>query len=70
MLEFGLIDGIIKEPLGGAHTDPEKMARSLASHIKKQIAELSEFTDDDLIRHRLDKYNKMGHFEEASPESS
>ena len=35
MLEFGLIDEIIKEPVGGAHTDPEKMAKTLKTHIKK-----------------------------------
>jgi acetyl-CoA carboxylase carboxyl transferase subunit alpha len=37
MLEFGLIDDIVKEPLGGAHTDPEKMAKTLKAHIKVRI---------------------------------
>jgi acetyl-CoA carboxylase carboxyl transferase subunit alpha len=40
MLDFGLIDDIVKEPLGGAHTDPEKMAKTLKSHIKSALAEL------------------------------
>ena len=40
MLEFGLIDDIIKEPLGGAHTDPDKMAKTLRAHIKKEICGL------------------------------
>jgi len=63
MLEFGLIDGIIKEPLGGAHTDPEKMAKALRIHIKKEIAELQQLTPDELIAHRLEKYSNMGEFD-------
>ncbi len=64
MLEFGLIDDIIKEPLGGAHTDPEKMAKSLKAHLKKEIAELQQYSPEELIQNRLDKYSKMGHFVE------
>jgi len=49
MFEFGLIDGIIKEPAGGAHANPEETARLLKRHIKKVIAELSEIDPDDRI---------------------
>ncbi len=62
MLEFGLIDDIVKEPLGGAHTDPEKMAKSLKSHIKKELAALLPLTADELVDKRIDKYSKMGNF--------
>ena len=68
MLKFELIDGILKEPLGGAHTDPDKMAATLKTHIKKQIKELSSWTVEQLISNRLEKYNKMGHFEELPME--
>ena len=37
MLKQKLIDGIIKEPIGGAHAEPEKMAKKLKSEIKKHI---------------------------------
>src|SRR6187549_1878402 len=40
MAGFGLIDGIVKEPLGGAHNDPEGMAAALSEHIKKELEEL------------------------------
>ncbi len=63
MLEFGLIDKIIKEPLGGAHTDPEKMAKALKAHIKKEIVEMQQYTPDELIEQRLEKYSKMGQFD-------
>lgn len=65
MLEFGLIDEIIKEPVGGAHTDPEKMAKSLKSHIKKELQTLLEMQPDDRITARIEKYSKMGDFEEV-----
>jgi len=63
MLDFGLIDEIIKEPLGGAHTDPEKMAKILKTHIKKEVATLMELSPDKRIRNRINKYGKMGVYE-------
>jgi len=73
MLGFGLIDDIIKEPVGGAHTDPEKMAKTLRTHIKKEIAALMSTTADERIENRLVKYGNMGKFtvldnEETTPE--
>jgi len=62
MMNFGLIDEIIKEPLGGAHHDPEKMVKTLRSHIKKEASALMELTPAKRIKARIDKYSKMGHF--------
>lgn len=62
MKDFGIVDDIIKEPIGGAHIDPQKMARTLKNHIKKQIEELKTLTPKQLIDHRLKKYSKMGDF--------
>lgn len=62
MLDFGLIDGIVKEPSGGAHANPEETARLLKRHIKKVIAELSEIDPEDRIEQRIEKYGKMGRF--------
>lgn len=62
MLEFGMIDEIIKEPLGGANNDPEKMAKTLRAHIKKEITELQAKSSEELIQGRLDKYGKMGEY--------
>lgn len=62
MLGFGLIDEIIKEPIGGAHTDPEKMAKTLRIHIKKEITSLLDVSPDQRIEDRLNKYSSMGRF--------
>jgi acetyl-CoA carboxylase carboxyl transferase subunit alpha len=64
MFENGLIDGIIKEPLGGAHSDPEGMAEILKKHLKQQIAKFIKVPSDKLIEARIQKYRKMGRFEE------
>lgn len=69
MLEFGLIDDIIKEPLGGAQTAPEEMAKVLKRHIKKAIAELQEMTVDDRIEARINKYAVMGVYGTAEEDS-
>ena len=60
MHSFGLIDDIIKEPLGGAHSAPEEMAKLLKRQIKKAIAELQEMTPDERIEARINKYASMG----------
>lgn len=70
MLGFGLIDDIIKEPIGGAHTDPEKMAKTLRTHIKKEIAVLMESTPDQRIDNRLVKYGSMGKYTVIDDESA
>ena len=62
MHAFGLIDDVIKEPLGGAHTDPESMADILKKHIKQQINRLQKIPIEELLEMRIDKYRKMGKF--------
>lgn len=62
MLKFGLIDGIVKEPLGGAHNAPEAMAQTLKAHIKSELALLRPQDADERITARIDKYSKMGHY--------
>lgn len=62
MLEFGIIDDIIKEPLGGANNDPEKMVKTLRTHIKKEITEIVGTDPDLLINQRLEKYARIGEY--------
>jgi acetyl-CoA carboxylase carboxyl transferase subunit alpha len=68
MKEFGLIDDIVNEPMGGAHSNHEKMAEILKQHILKQLAELKTIPKDILIKQRIEKYSKMGHFIEEEEE--
>ena len=60
MYEFGLIDDIIKEPVGGAHAAPEDMAKIVKRNIKKAIVELQEMDADTRIEARINKYGAMG----------
>ncbi len=60
MLNFGLIDGIIKEPHGGAHANPKEMAKLLKKQLKKSISELQEVSEKERIKNRIEKYAKMG----------
>lgn len=63
MFEFGLIDGIIREPVGGAHSAPEEMAKLLKRQIKKAISEVQDMTPDERIEARINKYASMGVFD-------
>ena len=65
MLSFGLIDGILREPLGGAHSEPEKMAQILKQHILQCIDELNGMTTEDRINSRIEKYSAMGVYDIA-----
>jgi len=65
MLSFGLIDGILKEPLGGAHNAPETMAHTLKAHIQAELARLAPMDPDERIAARIQKYSEMGHYREV-----
>lgn len=60
MAKFKLVDGIIKEPAGGAHTNPEQMARILKRTIKKNIKDLSAISAEERIQNRIEKFSNMG----------
>jgi len=62
MLEFKLIDGIVKEPLGGAHNAPEEMAKTLKKHIKSELEKLVVQDPEERIIARIEKYSNMGHY--------
>src|SRR5687768_9426779 len=62
MLKFKLIDGIIKEPVGGAHAHPEEMAALLKKSIKKNLKDLEDLDPEERIENRIDKFSKMGFF--------
>lgn len=67
MLQFGLIDGILREPLGGGHNAPEEMANTLKSHIKAELAKIVDQDPEERIMARIQKYSNMGHYRRAEP---
>jgi acetyl-CoA carboxylase carboxyl transferase subunit alpha len=60
MKSNGLIDGIIPEPLGGAHKDLKGMAKTLKEVISKALAELDKIEAEERISQRIDKFCAMG----------
>ena len=63
MLENGLIDGVINEPLGGAHTDMQKSISTVKKAILTNHKELAKLKTDKLIEKRINKFSQMGVFE-------
>lgn len=68
MLQSKLIDGIIKEPLGGAHTEPVKMMKTLKKKILTILDELEAIDPQDRIMQRIDKFSAMGVLDETMSE--
>ncbi len=60
MLKNKLIDGIIPEPLGGAHANPEESFRFVKEEILKQISILNKLSPDQLVAERISKFYAMG----------
>ena len=60
MLKFKLIDGIIKEPLGGAHIDMKGMSNEIKKVILQNIKDLKKLPAEKMIEKRIDKFSSMG----------
>jgi acetyl-CoA carboxylase carboxyl transferase subunit alpha len=64
LFELGLIDGVIPEPTGGAHTDHHATVRRVLREVEINFNELARLTGDERLRVRRDKYLSMGRFRE------
>ena len=60
LLKMGIIDEVIPEPLGGAHTDSERMGQTLKETIKKNLQELNALKKEELLELRYKKFRGMG----------
>jgi acetyl-CoA carboxylase carboxyl transferase subunit alpha len=60
MLKLGLIDGIIKEPMGGVHNDPAKGYKYVKAEIKNQLKDLIPMDPDTRVMQRIEKFSNMG----------
>ncbi|ADC88980.1 acetyl-CoA carboxylase, carboxyl transferase, alpha subunit [Thermocrinis albus DSM 14484] len=67
LLRLGVIDGIIREPLGGAHWDYMRTARLIKRCLRKALRELLELTPERLVEDRIKKFSSMGVFQEVMP---
>lgn len=60
LLKLDIIDQIIREPLGGAHRDPDAAARNVKRAIRKHLTELIQMTPEQLIQQRYKRYRNLG----------
>jgi acetyl-CoA carboxylase carboxyl transferase subunit alpha len=67
LLELGLVDEIIPEPLGGAHTDAIGTAAKLKIHLLKHLDEISRLSVPERLKLRYQKFRAHGHFIEKEP---
>ncbi len=65
LFRSGIIDEVIKEPLGGAHVDPEEAAKNVKASVKKHFIDLLKIPKEELCALRYKKFRAMGSFEEA-----
>lgn len=66
LLEMGICDRIIAEPLGGAHRKPDKMVESLKSVILEELNALLQTDPDAFLDQRISRYDAMGVFTESA----
>ena len=64
LMEFGIADEILPEPIGGAHLDGDAMARTLKKALQKHFKELENIPLPSLLSDRYEKYRKIGAFTE------
>lgn len=64
LLKLGVVDGVITEPLGGAHHDAAQTAKNLKEAIVSALQELERLSTDKLLQRRYEKFRKMGRFQE------
>jgi acetyl-CoA carboxylase carboxyl transferase subunit alpha len=64
LLELGLVDEIVPEPLGGAHTDAEKTAATLRDTLLRHLESLLQLSGAERLKQRYEKFRAFGHFTE------
>lgn len=62
LLKFKIVDEVIKEPIGGAHYDPELMAANLKDSLLRALNEFKDMTPNELKNHRYNKFRELGVF--------
>lgn len=68
LLKLGIVDAMVKEPLGGAHLNPKEAFANVKSFILEQISILKQIPMDELLENRYQKFRKMGKFDSSKEE--
>lgn len=69
MKNFGIVDDIVPEPAGGAHWDYDGAAQILKEHLVQVIKEIKDIPAEDRVNQRIEKFGKMGFWEEVAEEN-
>ena len=64
LLQLGLVDEVIPEPLGGAHKDPEQVADQVGECLAAQLEELDKLTTESLLEERYQRLLSYGEFKD------
>jgi acetyl-CoA carboxylase carboxyl transferase subunit alpha len=67
LLELGLVDNVVPEPLGGAHNDPIATAANLKAQLIANLDELEKLPKDERMKQRYERFRAHGHFLEKKP---
>ncbi|KAL2336983.1 hypothetical protein Fmac_011429 [Flemingia macrophylla] len=67
LCKLQIADGVIPEPLGGAHADPEWTSKQIKNAINQTMDELTKMNTEELLEHRRLKFRKIGGFQEGIP---
>jgi acetyl-CoA carboxylase carboxyl transferase subunit alpha len=70
LLDFGVIDDIIEEPLGGAQRDHHQTASRVKIYLIRTLRELQKLSSDELLANRYEKFRRMGKFLTVAPSAS
>ena len=68
--ELGLVDEVVPEPLGGAHTNPDTTAETLRDALLRNLEQLQALSPQERLKQRYAKFRSFGHFLEAKPAPS
>ena len=68
LFQLGVIDEVVKEPLGGGHRDPPTMAQTLKEVVERHLSELEKLGPETLLKRRYEKFRKMGSFIDGGKE--
>ncbi len=64
--EFGIVNDVVEEPLGGAHRDHHNMATRLRAYLRTNLRELVKIDSEELLRQRYERFRKIGVFHDQA----
>jgi len=67
LFELNLVDGVVSEPLGGAHNDAATAAATLKAQLLASLEELEKMSVTDRLKRRYERFRAHGHFMEKQP---